>query len=775
MRRSSAASRPADGSAAAAASTSPKPASAARRSAASAGGVGGRPGAQLVALRTEDGFAALRLVREATDAGGQIAVLSPEGGQPLVELGQPRVRGVPLRGARLQLLTIGGEPGSRRLALDHERRARPAGSVEVGGQLAGRRERGLLVGQRRGELCLAVLTRPGPERRQLPLLLLGDREGGCREALGTVDGVPRALLVLRRDDRALVRGRARMLDGTADRAVGALGELGGEFGRHAVEAGRAQLDPAFAGIDPRLAGALGGRAGPDEGGLQPLGAAAGAERGRGGRPRRIQPGQPGRRVLRDLDAAFRAGQPGGPRIGVAGSLLAATGETLDDGVQLPVGPAQRRGAIDLGQQRAHLRGLVAQRPGQKGSGLPIRGDRRPRATGRREGRRGLLRRQGGTAGPLEHVAQRLGAATGVPLGAERGQLRLLSGEAFQVAARPLAARVSLVDGPRRGQLRVDRGGLPGGLVGGSGGRGESGAGRRTDGGHPRVHAGPRSRAHELRRQVLGDVDVGDLRDPRQQGAHRRAHRLQGGAGRGALGGQPLLGPGEPVDVEERAQQPATVLGLGAQEAGEIALRQQHHLAELLGGEPQPGAEVVRSLVDARTDRLPGARRPALDGELGLLGRRPAAALLGPLLLGPADHADPLAGQGDLARHLGADGVAGVVAAQPALLAPSAGHRAVEGVDDPVEQRRLTRAGRAPQQEEAVAAGVVEVDLDGVGERPERGEGQGVNPHRAASSRSAAVRARPSSASSAGPAWTPRTCWTNSPATSRSLRPRSRSW
>src|SRR3712207_8967537 len=46
-----------------------------------------------------------------------------------------------------------------------------------------------------------------------------------------------------------------------------------------------------------------------------------------------------------------------------------------------------------------------------------------------------------------------------------------------------------------------------------------------------------------------------------------------------------------------------------------------------------------------------------------------------------------------------------------LLAAGTRHRAVEREDDRVEQGRLAGAGRAPEQEEPVAAGVVEVDLD----------------------------------------------------------------
>ena len=332
----------------------------------------------------------------------------------------------------------------------------------------------------------------------------------------------------------------------------------------------------------------------------------------------------------------------------------------------------------------------------------------------------------------------------------------------------------LVERPGGGQLVVhclDLGGRGLGLAD----RGlVPGAGAGAQPLHPagQVGAAP---AHQRGRHLLGDVHLGGLGDPVEQIAHHHPLGLDPVARGRPLLGQPVLGAREPVDVEQRAQQVGPVLGLGPEEAGEVTLREQHHLAELVDVEPQPHAQVLGALVDPGAHRFPATVGQPLDGELRLLGGEALAPLLRPLLLGTTDHPDPLARQGQLAADLGARVRTGVVAAQPLLLAADAGDRAVEREDDRVEQRGLAGAGRAPQQEEPVAAHLVEVDLLRARERTEGAQGERVQPHRAASIRSAAPSARASSSRSAAVAATPRTCCTNSPATSSSVRPRSRSW
>ena len=72
--------------------------------------------------------------------------------------------------------------------------------------------------------------------------------------------------------------------------------------------------------------------------------------------------------------------------------------------------------------------------------------------------------------------------------------------------------------------------------------------------------------------------------------------------------------------------------------------------------------------------------------------QPSPRRLGRRCSGRRIDPQPLAAEGQLAGDLGAHVRGGVVAAEPLLLAAGAGHRAVEGEDDRVEQRGLARAG-----------------------------------------------------------------------------------
>ena len=71
---------------------------------------------------------------------------------------------------------------------------------------------------------------------------------------------------------------------------------------------------------------------------------------------------------------------------------------------------------------------------------------------------------------------------------------------------------------------------------------------------------------------------------------------------------------------------------------------------------------------------------------------------------------------------------GLVGAQPLGVVALAGHRAVEGEADRVEDAGLAGAGGAREQEQPGRAERVEVDRRGVGERPERRDLQPVQPH-----------------------------------------------
>ncbi len=82
---------------------------------------------------------------------------------------------------------------------------------------------------------------------------------------------------------------------------------------------------------------------------------------------------------------------------------------------------------------------------------------------------------------------------------------------------------------------------------------------------------------------VGDGAARGLGDLRHQAGHAllgRRHLLVGGA---AAVGQPVFDLAEAVGAEQLLQQGFLVLRVGAQEPGELALRQQHDLEELLGG------------------------------------------------------------------------------------------------------------------------------------------------------------------------------------------------
>ncbi len=250
-----------------------------------------------------------------------------------------------------------------------------------------------------------------------------------------------------------------------------------------------------------------------------------------------------------------------------------------------------------------------------------------------------------------------------------------------------------------------------------------------------------------------------------------------------LGGPPQLGEalldgGEAAGVEELAQQLGARRFVRAQEAGEVALRQQHHLAELIPAHAQQLLDLGADLLVRAAERLPGAGVGVVDAQqaLCLLLRHPGAALLGPGLFGPPGDLQAPFADGEFEDDLGRGQRVGVVAAQGESAAlPGAGHLPVQAVADGVEDGRLARAGRPVQQEEPGGRQLVEVDVLGGAEGAEGGDGQPVEPHRGSSpSVLTASRASPSSTDSpaSGPR-PPRTWATKSSAISRSVRPRSR--
>ncbi|KXZ58648.1 hypothetical protein Mlaev_02474 [Microbacterium laevaniformans] len=227
---------------------------------------------------------------------------------------------------------------------------------------------------------------------------------------------------------------------------------------------------------------------------------------------------------------------------------------------------------------------------------------------------------------------------------------------------------------------------------------------------------------------------------------------------------------ESTRTEERAQQALALLTGGEQKPRELVLRQKDHLLELLRVQTEDLAE---SLADrARFRRAPDPS--SLDQLLQLrprrLRRQSAPALGGAVVFrrprhAPASHAD-----GELQSHLGRVGEIRVVAAQTLLPAVVAGHAAIQGEADPVENARFAGAGTPGDQEESVGIERVEVDDLRVTEGPEAGELQTVELHANASTttRSSSTSRSTSRSRSVSPSPS-RTCDRNASNSSRSLR------
>ncbi len=246
-------------------------------------------------------------------------------------------------------------------------------------------------------------------------------------------------------------------------------------------------------------------------------------------------------------------------------------------------------------------------------------------------------------------------------------------------------------------------------------------------------------------------------------------------------GQAFLDGDEAAGVEEAAEEPAPGFGIGAQEAGEVALREEDDLAELLAAHAEELGDLLAGLLVGAAEAVPGAggRVVLAQPGLGLLGGEAGAAPLGPLLGRAAGDLQPPVAHGQFEEDLGVRADGGVVAAQGGAggLA-DAGHASVEGEADGVEDGGLARAGRPVEQEETGGGQGVEVDGLRGAEGAERGDLQAVQPHRPTSrsavstrtSSKAPYRTARSAPSSTAP---PRTWATKSSAICWSLRSRSR--
>ena len=249
-----------------------------------------------------------------------------------------------------------------------------------------------------------------------------------------------------------------------------------------------------------------------------------------------------------------------------------------------------------------------------------------------------------------------------------------------------------------------------------------------------------------------------------------------GEGRVGLAGavvEPAAHPLVEHRVEEGLEQGLALLGSSPQHLGETPLRQQDHLAELGGIQPQQPLHLAAHLGDVAGNRLlcPGLglslslslslrlrlrlRIEPPEGGAGGLGGgalAPAARhLTGRLAL----HPPTATAGGELEHHPRHLAWGGMVGAQ-ALDAALARHLAVERKAEGVEQVGLARTRAAVDQEQAIAGEGIEVEPHRLGVGPEGLQLQAVGTHQVSSLRPAALRAWRSSCTSA---WLgARPCW-----------------
>ena len=262
------------------------------------------------------------------------------------------------------------------------------------------------------------------------------------------------------------------------------------------------------------------------------------------------------------------------------------------------------------------------------------------------------------------------------------------------------------------------------------------------------------RGQGVDRQTAPLFDLRGEIDQRLLGAHHRgvdrpvvlgdlrAHRAP------AIG-EPGLEVGEPRDVEQPLQERGAVVGLGAQERSELALRQQHHLRELVEAEPDEVVENLGGLVGSGAQRRPPSGEALLEQHFRLAGSLPVSALLGDKVFGGAGDAQPALGDGELEPHFGGGARLRVVAHQSLGLAASGSrHRGEQREADGVEHGGLAAAGGAVHQKQPVGAERVEVDRLGATERTEGPDLQVVQPHATPSRASPPMAAIPSSSAPA---------------------------
>jgi hypothetical protein len=648
---------------------------------------------------------------------------------------------------------VGGEGGVVGVLAVHG----GVGGVEFGG------------GSRSGLCVGGVEVGAGPAHRVLGVAL-----GGEGQLVGRVG----AFLVVGGDAGAGGAGGVGVLGGTADQAGVAVLELGGEFGGDAGDAGLARVVPGLAGVGGRVAGGTQAFLGPLEGlGVVVAGAggvelaaclvAGGGEFGGAGAgglggvealPQRLAGGlpavEPGVGVRDELLGpaclALQAVAFGG-QFGCA--VFGAPG--LGEGAEFLTEPV-----FVLGELAGPGFGESVRQTGPGGplgglGGGVLAGGLLPQVQGGFDG--------GGSAGLLQP------GAGGVAFGAYGGQF----GGAADGGGVPLLEGVQLPYGvglaPGSGvrRLGLAQGGLGDAVLFAGGGAQDGGPLEDVLGEFGVTGRPVRGRFGAFAGRLLhavGEVD---------QFLVAGADVLFGGA---AAVAEPVLDGLEAAGVEEPPQQRGPLGGPGAQEARELALRQQHDLAELLLAHADEPQQLLADLLVGLGQRSPLAAGVLAQQRDGLVGGHAGAAFLGSQLLGAAGDLQPPPADSEVEDDLRGRVGVGVVAAQPGERA-GARHASVEREAHAVQDGGLAGAGRAVQQEDPGGGQLVEVDALAAGEGAEGGEGEAVQAHQLTSARTSAARtasrASLSTSRSRGSGAEPRTWVTKSSAICWSVRPRSR--
>src|SRR5690606_11613041 len=143
-----------------------------------------------------------------------------------------------------------------------------------------------------------------------------------------------------------------------------------------------------------------------------------------------------------------------------------------------------------------------------------------------------------------------------------------------------------------------------------------------------------------------------------------------GLGAAPACGEALLHLGETAGVEQPPEEPAAGFGVGAQEAREVALGQQHDLAELLAAHAEELGDLLADLLVRAAEVLPGAAHRVVFGQpgLGLVDGGAGAAFLRALPGRLPGDAQAPSGDGEFEGDLGAGAGGRVVAAQGDALA-----------------------------------------------------------------------------------------------------------